>query len=95
MNESRLGPWALTHYTGQFGAHGHPIFSEGDLRIETLRRFKGQAAAAVVLTEIDFETFTDLERRMLFVSMTRASKYLALVMSDRAESLLMNRLGSI
>ena len=93
MNESRLGPWSLTHYTGQFDAHGLPIFSEGDLRIETLRRFKGQAAAAVVLTEIDFEAFTDLERRMLFVGMTRASMYLSLVMSDRAEDLLMKRLS--
>jgi superfamily I DNA/RNA helicase len=63
------------------------------LRIETLRRFKGQAAAAVVLTEIDFEAFTDLERRMLFVGMTRASMHLELVMSDRAEDLLRKRLS--
>jgi UvrD-like helicase C-terminal domain/AAA domain/Nuclease-related domain len=93
LNENTLGPWSLARYTGRFDASGRPVFTEGELRMETLRRFKGQSSAAVVLTEIDFEAWTDLERRMLFVGMTRASMHLELVLSDRAEALLMNTLA--
>lgn len=93
MNEDRLGKWSLTRYTGRFDASRRPVFTEGDLRIETLRRFKGQSSPAVVLTEVDFEVLNDLERRMLFAGMTRASMHLELVISDRAEELLMKRLA--
>ena len=91
MNEDQLGTWSLSRYTGRFDAHSRPVFTEGVLRVETLRRFKGQSSPAVVLTEIDFDTLGDLERRMLFVGMTRASMHLEMVMTDRAESLMMQR----
>jgi hypothetical protein len=93
LSENTLGPWSLARYTGRFDADQHPIFTEGGLRVETLRRFKGQSSTAVVLTEIDFERWTDLERRLLFVGMTRASMHLELVLSDRAEALLMRALA--
>lgn len=74
-----------TRFTCQYDQHQRPIFTEGDLLLETLRRFKGQSASAIVLTEIDEETWTDLHHRMLFVGMTRATLHLEIVLSDREE----------
>jgi hypothetical protein len=93
QTENTLGPWSVARYTGRFDANRRPLFTEGELRLETLRRFKGQSSPAVVLTEIDFERWTDLERRLLFVGMTRARMHLELVLSDRAEALLMQSLA--
>ena len=49
-----------------------PRFTAGTLQLETLFRFKGQAADCVVITEIDFDDWTDDVRRRLFVALTRA-----------------------
>jgi len=59
--------------------------------IETVYRFKGQAAPCVILTEVDFETLDDISRRKLFVGMTRASMKLIVVLSARAAALLLAR----
>ena len=40
--------------------------------VESVYRFKGQAAPAVILTEIDFEVLDDKAVRKLFVGATRA-----------------------
>lgn len=93
MSQDQLGEWSLSQYTGQFDEQRRPVFTDGVLRVETLRRFKGQSSPAIVLTEIDFEALTDLEQHMLFVGMTRASMHLEMVMSERAEEVLSNRLN--
>lgn len=36
----------LRHFTGQFDSGGAPIRTDGQLLIDSVRRFKGQAAAA-------------------------------------------------
>jgi len=59
--------------------------------IETVYRFKGQAAPCVILTEVDFETLDDISRRKLFVGMTRASMKLIVVLSARAAASLLAR----
>jgi superfamily I DNA/RNA helicase len=56
--------------------------------VETIRRFKGQSAPAVVLSEVDVDTLTPLARRLLFVGMTRAQMHLALVMSETGQEAL-------
>ncbi len=89
----RLGDWTLSRFTGAYDARGEPLWSEGELRVETLRRVKGQSAAAIVLTEIDFETLDTAQRRMLFVGMTRARMHLVLVTSERAEAALAQELA--
>ena len=52
--------------------------------MESVFRFKGQAAPAVVFTEIDFDQLDDRAVRRLFVGATRASMKLVLVASARA-----------
>ena len=63
------------------------------LRVDSVFRFKGQAADAVVITEVDFAELGPRERRRLFVALTRARLQAVLVTSDRAAAAMRGRLG--
>lgn len=86
MSEGKLGAWGLMRFTGGYDDRGQPLWTEGELRIETLRRFKGQAAKAVVLTEVHFDELSPTQRNLLFVGMTRACMHLELVLTEAAEA---------
>ncbi|MEZ5659813.1 MAG: ATP-binding domain-containing protein [Burkholderiaceae bacterium] len=89
LGRDRLGPHRLRRFTGRYDAAGHPLFTSGDLLIESVYRFKGQSAPCVILTEVAFEHWDELAIRKLFVGMTRASLHLIIVAhSDIAERLL-------
>jgi len=79
-----LGPHALRRFTGTYDLFGNPDYSEGDVLVETIYRFKGQSAPCVIFSEIDFEALDDKVVRKLFVGATRATTKLMLVMSERA-----------
>jgi superfamily I DNA and RNA helicase len=89
-----LGPHRLKSATGRYDLFGVPQYTEGDLLIETVYRFKGQAAPCVILTEVDFESLDERARHKLFVGMTRASMKLTVVLSRRAAGVLMARLDA-
>jgi UvrD-like helicase C-terminal domain len=72
---------------------GKAQWSEGQLFVDTLFRFKGQCADAVVLTEIDFEEWNESAKRRLFVGLSRARLMASLVVSERASSLIDHQLG--
>jgi hypothetical protein len=93
MRLAQLGPHALRSFTGRYDLLGAPEFCAGDLLIETVYRFKGQAAPCVILTEIDFERLDELAQKKLFVGMTRASMKLVVVLSETAAKVLMQRVG--
>ncbi|MFN4266891.1 MAG: ATP-binding domain-containing protein [Aquabacterium sp.] len=93
MGLEQLADWRLARFTGDYDASGQPIWSDGSLRIDTLRRFKGQACPAIVLTEIDFSELDTIRRNMLFVGMTRAGMHLEMVMTDAAERALSESLN--
>ncbi len=88
----KLGPWSLNRFTGKFDEGSAPIWKEGQLLIESVRRFKGQAAAAVVLTECDVAELDLLNRRLLFVGLTRARVHLEWVISSDTARLLQEAL---
>ena len=67
---------------------GNWAWTEGDLIIETVGRFKGQRAPVVVFCEIDFEELSQANTRKLFVGMTRGQMKVELVISERAAALL-------
>lgn len=69
-------------------ADGAWALSDGDLRVETVNRFKGQSAPVVVFCEIDFDELSVVNARKLFVGMTRGQLRVELVLSDRAAQLL-------
>jgi hypothetical protein len=54
------------------------------LLTESVYRFKGQSAPAVVFTEIDFADVSDKDRKKLFVGLTRAQMAVELVITPSA-----------
>ncbi|MFK7964619.1 MAG: ATP-binding domain-containing protein [Burkholderiaceae bacterium] len=84
LNRPALGPHRFKAFRGKYDLFGNPEYTDGDVLIDTVYRFKGQSAPCIILTELDFETLDDAARRKLFVGMTRASMHLLLVMTERA-----------
>ena len=70
-------------------AASNPLWTAGDLLVETLYRFKGQSAPVVVLCDVDFDALGAKELRKLFVGFTRAQFRLVCVLSERAAGLLL------
>jgi hypothetical protein len=88
----QLGPHTLSTFTGAYDTHGQPVYSQGDTLAESVYRFKGQAAPAVVLAEVDFEALDEKAVMKLFVGATRATMKLVIVLSDKAAAVLLERL---
>jgi hypothetical protein len=82
----------LKSFTGNYDLFGNPVFRDGGLLAESVYRFKGQSAPAVIFTEVDFADIDELVFRKLFVGMTRARLKLVLVLSDRAAAQLLDRI---
>ena len=93
QNTDRLGRFAVKRFTGQYTPDGTPCWTAGELLVDSIYRFKGQSASGVVLSELDFDALTDIERRKLFVGLTRAHLAVELVLSPRAEACLARALG--
>ncbi|MEW5789203.1 MAG: ATP-binding domain-containing protein [Pseudomonadota bacterium] len=87
----QLGPHRLKTFTGRYDLLGQPVYGDGEVLLESVYRFKGQSAPAVVLAEIDFEALDERALRKLFVGASRARMKLVLVLSERAATLLESR----
>ncbi len=68
---------------------GQLRYTDGQVLVETLYRFKGQAADAVIVTEVDFEALDQRNRRKLFVAISRARLHVVLITSERAKEALL------
>ena len=95
LNVDHIGKFSTRHFTGKYTSDGDQIWSEGDLITESVYRFKGQSAPAVVLSEIDFAEMTDTERNKLFVGLTRAQMAVEIVMSPNVEVILLKALALV
>jgi hypothetical protein len=92
LHLDRLGPHGLRSFTGDYDWFGNPVMRDGELLVESVYRFKGQSAPAVIFTEVDFDSLDDRSFRKLFVGMTRARLKLTVVLSERAAATLLRRL---
>lgn len=90
---AQIGHHTLRKFTGRYTANGQPEYSDGDVLFETVYRFKGQSAPAIIFTEIDFEVLDDKTIRKLFVGATRTMMNLVLVISERSAGLLAEKLA--
>lgn len=90
---TQLGPHSLKTFSGRYDLLGQPLYTDGDVLLESVYRFKGQAAPAIVFAEIDFEQLDERAVRKLFVGATRAMMKLVLVVSERSAKVLLERLG--
>jgi hypothetical protein len=86
-----LGTHSLRSFTGEYDLLGKPVFRDGELLAESVYRFKGQSAPAVIFTEIDFAELDERHFRKLFVGMTRARLKLILVLSEPAAAILVSK----
>ncbi|MEN4919350.1 ATP-binding domain-containing protein [Achromobacter spanius] len=91
LSYDQLGPYVLRKFQGTYDGEGRPGYSQGEIVADTVHRFKGQSAPAVVMAEVDFETLGDEEVRRVFVGATRAVMKLVLVVSERAAMKLLER----
>jgi hypothetical protein len=87
-----IGQYSLRKFTGTYDLLGAPIYTDGEISLETVHRFKGQSAPAIIFTEIDFEQLDEDAVRRIFVGATRASMKLIMIVSDRAANLFIERL---
>ena len=86
LQAEQIGAFSTRRFTGRYSVRtGLPEWSDGQLRLESIYRYKGQSSPAVVLAELDFVDMTPEEKKKLFVGLTRASMALSLVMSAEAE----------
>lgn len=76
-----------------YNENGLAIWSHGNLHVDTVFRFKGQCADAVVFTEIDFNDWSQEVKKRLFVGISRARLMVSLVVSERASELLYEKIG--
>lgn len=78
----KLGVFTLRRFTGRYDGAGNQITSAGQILFDSLGRFKGQQAAAVVLCDVDPEP-ERFERweRLLYCGMTRATLRLELLVN--------------
>ncbi|HNQ48959.1 MAG TPA: ATP-binding domain-containing protein [Hydrogenophilus thermoluteolus] len=83
LQQEKLGARTLKRFLGDYEG-AQPRWSEGEVLCETVLRFKGQSAPAVLLTEIDWHQFDDAARRKLYIGITRAEWRVALVLTQRA-----------
>ena len=89
---SELAGLKIKKFT-EYDNHGHALWSNGQLFVDTLFRFKGQCADAVVLTEVDFDDWNENVKKRLFVGLSRARLMATLVVTERVSALLDQKLG--
>jgi hypothetical protein len=88
MALSKIGNYQVKKFTGTYDDNADPIWTEGQILVDTIYRFKGQSAPAIILSEMDFSNLDDIERRKLFVGLTRGQMTVDLVISERSEAVL-------
>ena len=77
----RIGSLEIKHFTGEYDNKGNQLFTDGRLYFESIRRFKGQQASAVVLVDVE-PNDKDWYQHLLFTGMTRATMRLEIVMNE-------------
>ena len=74
----------LTKFTGDYDAGGTQVFTDGRLRFDSINRFKGQQAPAVVLVDVDPDwEKQDKELPRLYCGMTRATVKLCMLVNEQ------------
>jgi superfamily I DNA and RNA helicase len=92
---SKIGNYQIKKFTGTYDDNAEPIWTDGEILVDTIYRFKGQSAPAIILSEMDFSNLDDIERRKLFVGLTRGQMAINLVISERSEEVLKNMLNQL
>ena len=78
----RVGNFTLRRFTNEYDLFGNQRFTDGQLRFDSIYRFKGQQAPAVILVDVDPDPDSyEHWQRLLYAGMTRATVRLELVVN--------------
>ena len=77
-NLDEVGGIRLRRFTGMYDTYGNQILTEGQLTFDSIYRFKGQQAPAVILVDVDPQN-DQRGDRLLYCGMTRATVRLDMV----------------
>ena len=81
-----LGSLKFKRFTGEYDADGNQVFTSGQLQLESIRRFKGDQAPAVIVTDVEPDPERlDHHKRLLWCAATRATVRLELVARSGVE----------
>ena len=77
----RVGNCRLRRFTGDYDLFGNQVFTEGQLIFDSVGRFKGQEAPAVILVDMDAPGPPGVrDTRLVFSGMTRATVRLEILL---------------
>ncbi len=86
---TQLGKYTLHAPQSKYDQDGNLVYSEGEIEIDSVHRFKGRAAPCVILTEIDFNALDENAQKRIFVGATRATMRLIMVMSRKSKDVML------
>jgi hypothetical protein len=76
----RVGNFTLRRFTGEYDLFGNQVLTAGQITFDSVRRFKGQQAPAVILVDVEEDpAHPERTQRLLFTGMTRATVRVELV----------------
>ena len=79
----RLGNHFVKRFTGKYDEHENQIYTQGELIFDTIFRYKGQQAPAIILTDLDDSlALNERSRKILYCAMTRATVLLELMVEE-------------
>ena len=83
-NIEQVGKFKVRRFTGEYDSNNEQIYTEGEINFDSIFRFKGEQAPAVILVDLD----ENLERNdwatgILYCAMTRATIRLELVVQKK------------
>lgn len=87
-----IGGQRLSTFTNHYSPDGQQIWTEGDLLLESIYRFKGSQKPFVFLVDVDADAIDQGMIRRLYCGMTRATVGVELFMTPRFETALRARL---
>lgn len=88
-----LGEYSIKRPLFTYDSAGNALWTEGDILVDSIYRFKGQSAAAVVFCEVDFDAIDTKTLRKLLVGFTRAQVKLTVVITEKASTLLIKKIN--
>ncbi|SDX21426.1 NERD domain-containing protein [Thiocapsa roseopersicina] len=68
-----IGRHTIRRFTGTYQPDGVQTWTDGDITLDSLYRFKGQDAPAIILTDVEDQKDTERRDRLLYCGMGRAT----------------------
>lgn len=90
LKSDNIGKFRLQRPYGDFSNNGEQKYSEGEIRCDTIRRFKGLSVPYVILAEVDFDALDERTKALLYIGMSRASAQVDLIVTPNALNAITN-----